>query len=49
MRTPYFKISPGTETRSLMNAKCRVQNAKVKMREYKIMAGGYAEILQFAF
>jgi hypothetical protein len=49
MGTPYFKISPGTETQSLMNAKCRVQNAKVKMKGCEIMAGGHTEILQFAF
>ena len=32
-----------------MNAKCRVQNAKVKMKEYKLMAQGHTAILQFAF
>src|SRR3990170_1110378 len=34
---------------SLMNAKCRVQNAKVKLKAYKIMAQGHTSILQFAF
>ena len=32
-----------------MNAKCRVRKAKVKMKEYKIMAEGHAAILKFAF
>jgi hypothetical protein len=27
-----------TKTRSLMNAKCRVQNEKVKIKGYEIMA-----------
>jgi hypothetical protein len=38
-----------TEAQSLMNAKCRVQNAKVKMKGCKIMASGHTAILQFAF
>jgi len=37
------------KARGLINAKYRVQNAKVKMRGYKIMAEGHTEILQFAF
>jgi hypothetical protein len=37
----------GTKTRILMNAKCRVQNVKVKMKEYKILAYGQASILHF--
>jgi hypothetical protein len=32
-----------------MNAKCRVQNAKVKMKEHEIMAKGHTAILHFAF
>jgi hypothetical protein len=28
----------GTQTRILMNAKCRMKNVKVKMQKYKIMA-----------
>jgi len=32
-----------------MNAKCRVKNAEVKMKGYKIMAEGHTAILQFAF
>jgi len=34
---------------SFKNAKCRVQNAKGKMKEYKIMAKGHTTILQFTF
>jgi hypothetical protein len=35
--------------RGPMNEKCRVQNAKVKMKGHKIMAIGHTAILQFAF
>ncbi len=28
----------GSKARSLMNAKCRVQNAKIKMKGHEIMA-----------
>jgi hypothetical protein len=39
----------GPKAQSLMNAKCRVQNAKVKIKGYEIMARSHAAILQFAF
>jgi len=32
-----------------MNVECKVQNAKIKMKKYKIMATGHTTILQFAF
>jgi hypothetical protein len=32
------KFSHGSKARSLMNAKCRVQNAKGKMKGHEIMA-----------
>jgi hypothetical protein len=32
-----------------MNAKCRVQNAEVKIKGYEIMARSHTAILQFAF
>jgi hypothetical protein len=34
---------------NVMTAKCRVQNVKVKIKGYKIMASGHTAILQFAF
>jgi hypothetical protein len=39
----------GSKAQRLMNAKCRVQNGKVKIKGYEIMARGHTAILQFAF
>jgi hypothetical protein len=46
---PKEKQNPAAKARSLMNAKCRVQNAKVKVKEYKSWPGAIPQFCNLHF